>query len=125
MNIFALILGLVPGLVKGIEIVVGDKTSGATKSQMAHDALEAAVNAAAPVLTGSNAVYGQVAAAVAQTAIDQTVAISKASGVYQKWTAASKAATQDASIAQAVEGVIKAAQNPTPVPPTPATPATA
>lgn len=116
MNILALILGLVPSVVKGIESIVGDKASGASKAQMAHDALEAAVTATMPVLTGNNAVYGQVAAAVAQTAIDQTVAISKATGAYQKWTAAANAATQDAGIAAAVQGVIKATQNPTPTP---------
>lgn len=118
MNIFSFILSLVPGVVKGIETIIGDKAAGSTKAQMAHDALGAAVDATSTVLTGSNAIYGQAAAQLAQLAIDQTVAISKASGVYGKWTAAATAAQQDAGVAAAVQGLIQSVQN------TPATPAT-
>mgnify|MGYP001556027777 FL=1 len=121
MNIFALILGLIPGVVKGIETVVGDKASGATKAQMAHDALGAAVASTSSVLTGSNAIYGQAAAQLAQLAIDQTVAITKASGVYGKWTAAASAAVQDAGVAAAVQGLINSVQHPTQAVPVAAT----
>jgi len=112
MNIFALILGLVPGIIKGIQTIVGDKASGATKSQMAQDALAAAVGGAGTVLTGNNAVYGQAAGELAQLAIDQTVAISKATGVYQKWTAAATAAQQDAGVAAAVTNLVQSVQAP-------------
>jgi hypothetical protein len=112
MNIFALILGLVPGIVKGIQTVVGDKANGATKAQMAQDALNAAVTSASSVLTGTDAIYGQAAAQLAQLAINQTVAISQASGVYEKWTAVATAAQQDAGVAQAVAGLVASVQAP-------------
>ena len=112
MNWLALILGLVPGVVQGVETIVGDKASGATKAQMAQDALKVAVNSAGTVLTGNNAVYGQVAGQVAQLAINQVVDISKAAGAYQKWTAAATAAQQDVSVAAAVTQLVQSVQAP-------------
>lgn len=119
MNVFSLILGLVPGIVQGIQTIVGDKASGASKAQMAQDALAAAVSSSSQVLTGSNAIYGQAAAQVAQLAINQAVTISKASGAYQTWTAAANAAQQDAGVAVALAGLVQSVQNPTATPPTP------
>jgi hypothetical protein len=113
MNIFSMIFGLVPGVIQGIETIVGDKASGASKSQMAQDALAAAVATSSQVLTGSNAVYGQVAAQVAQLAINQSVQLSKASGAYQTWTAAATAAQQDAGVAAAIASLVQSIQNST------------
>lgn len=104
------ILALVPTIVRGIQVTVGDSQNGLTKAQMAQDALTVAVNGASSVLTGSNAVYASVAGEVAQVAIDQTVAIAKANGSYDAWTQISKAATQDLAIGTAVAGVVKAVQ---------------
>ena len=106
----ALILGMIPGIVRGIEKVVGDSASGSTKAQMAHDALQSVYESAAPVLTGSNAVYGQAAAEVAQLAIDQTVSLAKKQGVYQTWTAAANVAQQDEGVAASVVDLVKTVQ---------------
>lgn len=115
MNWLSLILGLAPGIVQGIQTVVGDKAAGATKSQMAQDALKVAVNATSLVLTGNNAIYGAAAGQLAQLAINQTVAIAQATGTYAKWTAIATTAQQDAGVALAVTNLIQSVQNPAPV----------
>jgi len=120
MNWLSLVLGLLPGIVHGIQAVVGDKASGATKAQMAKDALAVATGTAGQVLTGNNAQLGQAASVIAGLAIDQTVAIAKATGTYQKATAIATAAQQDAGVAQAVSDLVKSVQAPqTPVAATP------
>lgn len=117
MNWLSLVLGLLPGIVHGIQAVVGDKASGATKQQMAKDALAVATSTAGAVLTGSNATYAGAAGQLVGLAIDQTVAIAKATGTYQKATAIATAAQQDAGVAQAVADLVKSVQ--TPIPPAP------
>jgi hypothetical protein len=112
MNIFALILALVPGVVQGIQTVVGDKANGATKKQMAQDALAAALSATSTVLTGNNSVLAKAAAGVASLAIDQTVSIAQASGSYNKWTAVATAAQQDTGVAAAVVNLVQSIQQP-------------
>lgn len=112
MNWLSLALALLPGIVHGIQAVVGDKASGATKKQMAKDALAVATGTAGTVLTGDNATYAQAASQIAGLAIDQTVAIAKANGTYQKATAIATAAQQDARVAQAVSDLVKSVQAP-------------
>lgn len=116
MNWATFILGIVPGVVQSIEVVVGDAASGATKAKMAQDALGAAVNTASKVLTGNNAVYGEVAAGLAQLAINQTVSIARATGVYGKWTAAAAVAQQDTLVAAQVAALVHSIENPAPAP---------
>ena len=116
MNCLSMALGLLPAIVHGIESIVGDKASGATKAQMAQQALAAATAGAAAVLTGSNAVYGQAASQIVGLAINQTVAIAKANGTYQKATAIATAAQQDVGLAAAVTALVQSVQNPTPAP---------
>lgn len=112
MNFLSLILGLLPHIVLGIQSVVGDKASGATKQQMAKDALAVATGAAGAVLTGNNAVFAGAASQIAGLAIDQTVAIAKATGTYQKATAIATAAQQDVNVANAVTELVKTVQTP-------------
>lgn len=118
MNWLSLILGLLPGIVHGVQAVVGDKASGATKAQMAKDALGVATQTASQVLTGGNAAYASAASAITGLAIDQTVAIAKANGTYQKATAIATAAQQDVNVAAAVADLVKSVQGVAP----PATP---
>lgn len=117
MNWLSLALGLLPGIIHGIQAVVGDKASGATKQQMAKDALAVATQTAGDLLTGGNAVYAQAASQIAGLAIDQTVAIAKATGTYQKATAIATAAQQDVNVAAAVAGLVASVQAPIPAPP--------
>lgn len=112
MNWLSTILGLLPGIVHGIETVVGDKASGATKAQMAQDALAVATGAAGQVLTGSDATYAAAASQIAGLAITQTVNIAKANGTYQKATAIATAAQQDVNVANAVTQLVQSVQNP-------------
>jgi len=119
MNWLSTILGLLPGIIHGIQAVVGDKASGATKAQMATDALAVATGTAGTVLTGSNATYAAAAGQITQLAINQTVAIAKATGTYQKATAIAAAAQQDVDVANAVAQLVQSVQNPTPATPTP------
>lgn len=116
MNWLSIALGLLPSIVHGIESVVGDKASGATKAQMAQDALAVATTGASAVLTGSNAVYGQAASQIVGLAINQTVAAAKATGTYQKATAIATAAQQDVGVAEAVAQLVQSVQTPTPAP---------
>ena len=116
MNWLSIALGLLPSIVHGIESIVGDKASGATKAKMAQDALAVATSGAAAVLTGSNAVYGQAASQIVGLAINQTVAIAKANGTYAKATAIATAAQQDVGVAQAVTELVQSVQNPTAAP---------
>lgn len=123
MNWLSTILGLLPGIVHGIETVVGDKASGATKAQMAQDALAVATGTATTVLTGNNATYATAAGQIAQLAINQTVSIAQANGTLQKATAIATAAQQDVGVAAAVDALVKSVQTPVLVPapaPTPA-----
>jgi len=114
MNWLSLILGLTPHIIQGIQTIVGDKASGATKQQMAKDALSVATGAASSVLTGSNAVYGQAASQIAGLVIDQAVAVAKANGSYQTWTTVAQIAQQDAGVASAVTALVQSVHNPTP-----------
>ena len=117
MNWLSRILGLLPHIVLGIQTVVGDKASGATKAQMAKDALQVATGGASAVLTGNNATYADAASKITQLAIDQTVAITKATGAYQKATAVAAAAHQDADVAAAVTQLVQSVETPaTPAP---------
>lgn len=117
MNWLSLILGLLPGIVHGIEAVVGDKAAGKTKAQMALDALAVATGTATTVLTGDNAVLATAAGQIAQLAIDQTVAIAKKQGTLQKATAIATAAQQDVGVAAAVVDLVKSVQTPEPATP--------
>lgn len=117
MNWLSLALALLPGIVHGIQAVVGDKAAGATKKQMALDALAVATGTAGQVLTGDNATYAQAASQIAGLAIDQTVAIAKATGTYQKATAIANAAQKDAGVAAAVTQLVQSVQNPAPATP--------
>jgi hypothetical protein len=122
MNIFATILGyalaLLPTIVTSIQTEVGDSQSGATKSQMATDALNAALQGAAAVIPAgtTNSVLASASGAVAGEVIDisstlasvmnhvQTkgsvataVALTKKTGAYQAATAAAVAAKTPAA----------------------------
>lgn len=112
MNWLSLVIALVPGIIHGIQSVIGDKASGATKKQMAIDALNAATGAAGSVLTGNNAVFASAASQIAGLVIDQSVAIAKATGTYQKATAIATAAQQDVNVAAAVTDLVKTVQAP-------------
>lgn len=118
MNWLSTFLGLLPGIVHGIEAVVGDKASGATKAQMAQDALSVATGTATGVLTGNDATYAAAASQITGLAITQTVNIAKATGTYQKATAIATAAQQDVAVAAAVDALLKSVQTPAPVAPT-------
>lgn len=100
--------------VHGIQIIFGDKASGATKKQMATDVLTGVANDILPGLTGSNQAYGQAANVIAGLAIDQAVNIAKAAGTYQKATAIATAAQQDVGVAAAVADLVKRVQTPAP-----------
>jgi hypothetical protein len=113
-NWLSTILGLLPGIVHGIQAVVGDQASGATKAQMAQDALAVATGAAGDVLSGDNATYAVAASQIAGLAITQTVNIAKANGTYQKATAIAAAAQQDVNVAQAVAQLVASVQTPKP-----------
>lgn len=100
--------------VLGIQTLIGDKAAGATKQQMAKDMLSVATASAADDLTGGNAAYAAGASQVAGLIIDQAVTITKASGAYQKATAAAAAAQQDVGVAAAVAALVQSVQNPAP-----------
>ena len=101
MGIFLTVLsyafGLLPSIVTGIQTLVGDTQSGASKKQMATDMLSVALNGASSVTTGQNAALAQLAASTALGIINATDAIStavshtKATGAYQAATTAAKA----------------------------------
>ena len=116
MNWLSIALGLLPAIIHGIQSIVGDKASGATKAQMAQDALAVATSGAAGVLTGGNAAYASAASQIVGLAINQTVAIAKATGTYQKATAIATAAQQDVNVAAAVTALVQSVQHPTPEP---------
>lgn len=116
MNWLSTILGLLPGIVHGIQAVVGDKASGATKQQMALDALDVATSTAGSILSGSNATYAAAASQIAKLAINQTVTIAQATGTYQKATAIATAAQQDVNVANAVTQLVQSVQAPIPTP---------
>ena len=100
MGIFLTVLqyafALLPSIVTGIQSVVGDSQSGATKKQMATDALSAALTGASSVTTGTNSALAQLAAGAAMTIINTTDAITtavnhtKATGAYAAATATAK-----------------------------------
>lgn len=114
MNWFSIALALAGPIVHGIQAVIGDKASGATKEKMALDSLSLATGIAIGVTTGSNATYANAASQIAGLVIKQTVDIGKATGTYAKATAAASAAQQDVAVAQAVDELVKSVQNPTP-----------
>lgn len=97
-SILAMIFTLAPKVVLAVETVHGQAVSGATKSQMATTALNAAVDGATSTLSGTNAQYAQVAGGLIQTAIDASVALTKSTGAYQAASAAA-AASQTAAAA--------------------------
>lgn len=120
MNWLSLILGLTPYIVQGVQTVIGDKAAGATKQQMAKDALGVAIGGAGATLTGNNAVLGDAAGKIAGLVIDQSVAIAKANGSYNKWTTIATTAQQDLGVAAAVTQLVQSLQAPTVAPvPTP------
>lgn len=108
-------LGLLPVIVTGIQTVAGDKVAGATKSQMATDALEVALQGAANVIPAgsTNAALAAGAGAAAEETIDATSAIAsvlshikatngiKSAVTLTKATGAYQAATAAATTAQA------------------------
>jgi hypothetical protein len=104
MGIFLTVLqyafALLPAIVTGVQSVVGDTQSGATKKTMATDALSAALQGAAGVTTGTNATLAQLAGAAALAVIATTDAISTAV-THTKATGAYQAATATAVTAQA------------------------
>lgn len=112
MNWLSIILGILPGVVHGIQSVVGDRASGATKQQMALDALDAATGTAGSVLKGTDGTYATAAGQIAKLAINQTVSIAQTQGSYQKATAIAQAAQQDVAVAQAVDALVKSVQAP-------------
>lgn len=112
MNWLSLALGLLPHIILGIQSVVGDKASGATKAKMAQDALAVATGAAGDVLTGSNAAYATAASQVVGLAINQTVSIAKANGTYAKATAIAAFAQQDVEVAAAVAALVQSVEKP-------------
>ena len=89
MTILSYFLKLAPGVVLGIEAVQGDKASGASKKQMATDALNVATSTALGALTGTNAALASAASAIASSVIDATVVATKANGSYAAATSAS------------------------------------
>lgn len=113
-NFLSTILGIMPGIIHGIQAVVGDRASGAIKAQMAQDALAVATGTAGQVLTGADATYAAAASQIAGLAITQTVNIAKATGTYAKATAIASAAQQDVQVAAAVDALIQSVQNPPP-----------
>jgi hypothetical protein len=112
MNWLSLILALVPGIIHGVQVVVGDKASGATKKQMAKDALAAATGTAANMLTGDNATMADAASQITGLVIDQAVSDAKAKGTYQKATAIATEAHKDSGVATAVDQLVASVQVP-------------
>lgn len=112
MNWLSIALAAAPGIVHGIETIIGDKASGATKEQIAKDSLSIATGVAGASLTGTNAAYASIASQLAGLVIAQTVTIAKTNGTYQKATAAATAAQQDIGVANAVTDLIKSIQIP-------------
>ncbi len=85
--ILSYIIKLAPYTVQATETLVGDMQSGASKKQMATDMLAPVTQGALAVTSGQNQAMAQIASAVTSIAIDQSVAIAKANGTYQKATA--------------------------------------
>jgi hypothetical protein len=75
----SLLLSLIPHVITGIETVHGDVASGASKKQMAMDALKAAVGAASVADPGDQTLI-DAASGLASTVIDSTVAFYNANG---------------------------------------------
>jgi predicted ATP-dependent Lon-type protease len=115
-NWLSAILRQLPNAIHLVQSIVGDKTNGATKSQMVKDIVAGSGTIAGGVLTGGNAAYASAASQITQLAIDQIVAIKKADGTYQKATAIATAAQQDVNVAAAVTALVQSVQNPTPAP---------
>ncbi len=86
-------MALFPVAVHAIESIIGESQSGASKSQMAQDAVKQALTGALTVTTGGNAALAQIAAAGvlgginAGVQISQAVKAGKAAGTYQTATA--------------------------------------
>jgi hypothetical protein len=92
LSVLTSIFKYVPYVVHGIQTLHGDSQSGASKKQMAVDILGEATGAAVANLSPQNAELAKIASAIASVAIDQSVAIAKAQGTYQKATAIANAA---------------------------------
>ena len=84
--VIQMILALAPKITQTIQIEQGDAISGASKQKMALDALAGAVSAATGVLPNNPQTTALLSLAnqTATIAIDQAVAIGKASGVWGK-----------------------------------------
>lgn len=90
MNIAALLAWILQGTqtaVLTIEAVEGEAKSGASKKTMAQTALVGALNVALPGLSTSNAGLAATIAGAVNAGIDDAVALTKATGAYQKATA--------------------------------------
>src|SRR3569833_2667888 len=119
MNWLSLIIALSTHVVLGIQTVIGDKASGATKQQMAKDALAVAIGGAGAVLTGSNATYADAAGKIVGLVFVLMVRVTKATGAYQKATEIANAAQQDTQVAAAVGQLVQSVEKPAPAPATP------
>jgi hypothetical protein len=107
LNVLMYAFALLPSVVTGVESLVGDSASGATKKQMATDALSAALSGASSVTTGTDAALSQLAAtAVEMAPVNNT----RSTGAYQAATAAAKVT---AAAASAVSQAAPAAQSST------------
>lgn len=90
MNIAALLAWILQGtqtVVLTIEAVEGEAKNGASKKVMAQTALVGALNTALPGLSSSNANLAGIVAGAVSAGIDDAVALTKATGAYQKATA--------------------------------------
>lgn len=112
MNWLTLIFRIAPTAILATQQIIGEAASGATKHQLAKDAINAALGVVAPALGPDNAALAQAASAVTSMAIDQAVTITKATGAYQKATVIAAAAQQDAGVAAAVAQLVQSVQDP-------------
>lgn len=118
LTIIQMILSLTPAVVNAIQTIHGDQVAGADKKKMAQDTLAIATQAATGVLANDpkDQALAQAASAVASVAIDQTVAIQKAQGVYQKATAIANAAATAGAVLGAITGTAGSQTPPTNLP---------
>ena len=86
LEVIAMILALAPKITQTIQLEQQDAASGATKKQMATDALSGAISAATGVLPNNPATAALLALAnqTISIAIDQAVAIGQAKGGWGK-----------------------------------------
>lgn len=115
LTILKYIIQLAPHVILGIQMMEGDQKSGVDKKTMATDMLNVATGGALAVTTGQNQALAQIASAVVSVAIDNSVAIAKANGSYDKATAIANAVNTGAQVLGAVTGV-DTANTPAPAP---------